>query len=293
MDDQIQLILSKIDELKAYVTGLAASPEPVPAPVATPEPVPAQVKSPIMAMIESPDWPEAVLPSLICDPNNEADKIERAGGIVETYLSQEIKEAGVRFLDFGCGEGHVVREASKHAYVAVGYDLIAKEDTYPLITADFDKVKESGPYDVILLYDVLDHATDPVDVLRKVKEVASPKAKIFVRCHPWCSIHGGHLYKKLNKAYAHLFLTNEEIQLFGELPKQRVVFPMFTYKGWIQDSGLVMIGEPIVDRVNLDAIFSKPLLTERIFQQKFTELGYKEFPKFQLEQTFLDYKLSV
>ena len=46
----------------------------------------------ILLDINSKSWPQAVEPALICDPNNETEKIERSKGIIEVYLYDSIKD---------------------------------------------------------------------------------------------------------------------------------------------------------------------------------------------------------
>jgi len=79
-------------------------------------------------------------------------------------------------------------------------------------------------YDFILINDVLDHAADPLDMLEQVNKIRNPETKIVVRCHPWTSRHGTHVYKQMNKAFLHLIFNPyhyDQCILLGESSNQR------------------------------------------------------------------------
>jgi 2-polyprenyl-3-methyl-5-hydroxy-6-metoxy-1,4-benzoquinol methylase len=138
--------------------------------------------------IETTEWPAAVEDVMM--PKTEEDWKRRGELIMDLVVLEFI--AGLRFLDFGCGGGDVVAAAERNgAAVAVGYDVSqtwGMGDTQRRIfTTDLETVRKMGPFDVILLYDVLDHLReDPVQVLSKVASLLSPQGRVYVRCHPWC-----------------------------------------------------------------------------------------------------------
>lgn len=171
----------------------------------------------IIELILSPEWPEAIAPFLICS-DTEEDKQERAEGILE-YVPFDLKDK--KICDYGCGEGHVSLIANKKGLDCIGYDIVKtgihKWDCNEnfILTTSYDKILHKSPFDVIILYDVLDHCKDPEDVLEKIKKISNNKTKIFVRCHSWMSRHGGHIYKQLNKAWVHLFLNENELKNIG------------------------------------------------------------------------------
>lgn len=196
-------------------------------------------------LLHSNNWPRAIDPSLICDTTLESDKEDRAEGILEIIIDTEIK--GLKFLDFGCGEGHVINKSTnKETKLSIGFDINKSEkwETWPqkdnvIFTDDWEKVLESGPYDVILLYDVLDHTKDPVEILKRVKTVCTDKTKVYIRCHPFCSRHGTHLYKQINKAFVHLVFTKTELEAMGFKEEEvfKVIHPQLTYHNWLEEAG--------------------------------------------------------
>jgi len=168
----------------------------------------------------------------------EKDNILRANAVLDMMMDKSL--AGMYFLDFGCGEGWVAKQAlSRGVIESVGYDIIGNENWNKIekvrFETDFHKLPKQY-FDVVFLYDVLDHCLDPLELMGQIKEVIKPNGSIHVRCHPWTSIHGTHLYKQgINKAYFHLFLKYEEIEeLIGQKPMftREEKNPLEAYHWW-------------------------------------------------------------
>lgn len=250
-------------------------------------------------ILNSEEWPEAVLEFQIADENSEEDKADRAEGVID-ILVQEVLE-NKKFLDFGCGEGHMAKYASKECVASVGYDVVKSkksklnwevEENKHMLTTDFEKVKEKGPYDIILIYDVLDHANNPVEVLNQAKSVLSENGKIYLRCHPWCGRHGGHLYRQMNKAFVHVVFTDSELKKLGlkyEEKINKVIRPILDYKlTFIKEAGLKVVSEDIENQ-DVENFFKKnKLVSERLKKAIDSEI----FPEFQMKQCFHDYVLT-
>jgi|694.fasta_scaffold116054_4 2-polyprenyl-3-methyl-5-hydroxy-6-metoxy-1,4-benzoquinol methylase len=258
----------------------------------------------LKTLLDSSDWPSAVFQVQIADENSEKDKEERAEGIADIILPNF---NGKKFLDFGCGEGHVAKHAASNATLSVGYDIerstksqLAWEDKKEnlLLTTNFETVRSEGPYDIILIYDVLDHAKDESmsEILARAKSVLSEDGSIYLRCHPWCGRHGGHAYRKINKAFVHLVLTEDELKEVGlDLePTQKVLFPLVTYSKAIEDAGLIDSQERDIDFQDVEPFFSEnPIVKNRILKVFGIEKwGKNEKPAFQMSQCFVDYVLK-
>lgn len=313
MREKLERLRDLVDELIRDIDGSQAPLEIVDPPEAfasTAEessPKPPTPQAPdwpeVERLLESDEWPEAVFAAQITDENSERDKEDRAEGIADILLPPM---RGKKFLDFGCGEGHVAKHVSKEASLSVGYDpqrppksQLAWEESQGslLLTTDFQKVKNSGPYDVILLYDVVDHVVgaSAAEVLSKAAEVLAENGKVFLRCHPWCGRHGGHLYRKINKAFVHLVLSDDELRSKGVTPEHntKVIKPLVAYAEAIKASGLAQESEPEVDSQEVEVFFKEtPAIRERILRHWGVSSWDTDPPAFQMSQCFVDYVLK-
>lgn len=246
----------------------------------------------LLDLLQSNDWPLAAPKFLICN-DTDKDKSDRAEGILN-YMGENFTNR--KFCDFGCGEGHVAKEVGKTSVLSVGYDIV-KEGNLPwettqdgfTLTNNLDKVKESAPYDFILLYDVLDHSQNPVEVLQQVKSISNENTKVIVRCHSWMSRHATHLYQKINKAWIHLVFTEEELKLMGlEAPfTQKYFFPIGQQEGWFKAAGFSVVSSDVI-KSEVEPFFRKPKIVSRLPMDKF-----KDFPEWQMSQSFNDYVLKL
>ena len=236
-------------------------------------------------LLHSDKWPLAVDPRRIGDTNSDADKMARAAAILDQVVDVPI--AGKRLLDFGCGEGHVAFAAiEREVDVAVGYDLLKQGwGQFPslsnlVLTTELAVTDEYAPYDVILMHDVLDHCLDPVEALEEAREFLADGGRICVKCHPFCSRHGGHNYHTLNRAYAQLF--------FPEGEGQRVLRPFQEYREWFEDAGLnVLYERPEYGEVPKFFQMS-PYLSDKLKDL----YGQADFPEEELRIESIVYSLS-
>lgn len=294
---QRELLMSKV----AATNNTPSAPLPPQVAVAPPEATEFEL---LKSLLEA-GWPEAVPSELICDMKSTPDKQERAQGILDIIVDEDIKDKS--FLDFGCGEGFLAQVAAKNAKIAVGYDIVQSGDLKweaeadkCLLTTNMAEVQKHAPYDVICLYDVLDHVTDPIAVLKQAKDLVGDMGRIYARCHPWCSRHGSNLYYEVNKAYIHLIFTEEELATLGYVapPNIKVLFPQMTYDKIIKASDLKIVSR-YTDNDPLESFFlNNDVIKQRILANwdapiPFANPGWKieKFPKDQLEQSFVDFVL--
>jgi SAM-dependent methyltransferase len=95
-----------------------------------------------------------------------------------------------RVLDVGCGEGGAYEPLrAAGASVVAGIELmpgpaeVARQRYDEVVVGDAVEAVahlESGPYDTVICYDVLEHLVDPGALLRKLHDVAAPNARIHV-----------------------------------------------------------------------------------------------------------------
>ncbi|MHA2427217.1 MAG: methyltransferase domain-containing protein [Candidatus Hermodarchaeia archaeon] len=230
-------------------------------------------------------WPPAVPEEMICDVESEEDKNIRAEEILLNFINTDMR--GMRFLDCGCGEGHLAKFASKTAAMSVGYDIGVKETVKEnnfLLTSDFAQVKKHAPYDYILLFDTLDHADDPGKLLKDLTSVSKANTIIKIRCHPYSSRHGAHQYRKLNLAYLHIVLRPEEFEQHGLEPKPVEIYNESDYRQWFSDIGAVVnVYKPV--RTTVEGFFQKGLVKKRIIDN-----GIQDFDFLEIE--FIDFEVG-
>ncbi|MEO7277719.1 MAG: class I SAM-dependent methyltransferase [Sphingomicrobium sp.] len=87
---------------------------------------------------------------------------------------------GARVLDFGCGNGQFLKEASDAGYIAEGVELDQAARASAAVNSgctvqSLDEVRKSGvSYAVIHLGDVLEHLPDPAATLRDLQGLLAP-----------------------------------------------------------------------------------------------------------------------
>lgn len=197
---------------------------------------PKEVKRRLPVPMDDPNWPVALPTGAIVA--NDSQKWARANTIFTKFETFRGKT-----LDFGCGEGHTTVALHDQNIQVVGYDNQVYENwvkissSDELFTADWDTIVRDGPYDSILLHDVLDHVEgeEVEEALEKVDSVLAEKGRVYVMTHPYSSRHGGHLYTTTNKAYLHLLLDDEDIaQNFPDAPpNQQIVKPQGQYQKYL------------------------------------------------------------
>lgn len=258
-------------------------------------------------LAKSDVWPEAVPPDLLCG-EDEDSKLARASGIVQEFIKTDVSKK--RFLDFGCGEGHVpyVVASIFDAEFSTGYDV--KEQNWSnldknremknlLLTNQWEDALEKGPYDVILVNDVIDHSADPLKALNQIRLAKRPEiGKVYMRCHPWTSRHGTHLYKTLNRAYLHLVFTPDELYAMGlkEMATQPALAPLSFYRHLFRETGFTVVKEETVTQP-VELFFTRnPALLRRIKEKWRTSTNEElatgvRFPREIMEIQFVDYML--
>ncbi len=219
-------------------------------------------------MTKSDIWPDAIDPELIGGDSAE-DKANRAEGILRDFVKIDL--TGKRFLDYGCGDGFVAAAAAANhgTALSVGYDPVATGwESHPPMPHKLTLTTHlaDNEFDVVLLHDVLDHASDPLELLQQAKLSKKLDGKIFVRCHPWASRHGTHLYRKLNKAYLQLVFTESELIAMGYKGEKviRPLDPVSQYRRLFAEMDLQIVEESTISQP-VDAFFTtRPAVVRRI-----------------------------
>jgi 2-polyprenyl-3-methyl-5-hydroxy-6-metoxy-1,4-benzoquinol methylase len=78
-----------------------------------------------------------------------------------------------RVLDYGCGDGTILRALNAAGIACLGYEPYARADD-ARITDSLPSVKAAGPFAGIILSDVLEHVPSPVTVLQECFDLLAP-----------------------------------------------------------------------------------------------------------------------
>lgn len=111
-----------------------------------------QVIDPVLSrqMASSPSW--------------VGHQLELASRLLQRAATTDV----VRFLDYGCGNGTVVRAVSGPRVHATGFDPHSSSEN---ATRSLEQVRMASPFDLILLSDVLEHVQEPRRVLAQCREL--------------------------------------------------------------------------------------------------------------------------
>lgn len=248
----------------------------------------------ILDLVTSYLWPEAVPQSLMV--KDHKDIRQRSYSIIGYYVGDL---EGKRFLDFGCGDGSCVSAATNIAKEAWGYDIKRHSDWENRnCSDDIDYIIDKGPFDIIMLYDVIDHITESLfsDTINKIRHLCNKHTQILVRCHPWSSIHGGHLYNKANKAFLHWFTPDEDYESWCEYGTNILTYPLDYYGSIFNNAGLIVrsIQENFISNPKLADIMLSEDVIHYILHRKYQGVKFTADSYFpSIHREYIDYVLSL
>jgi len=165
-----------------------------------------------------------------------ADKIHSAGGYYHTRLNQIYQfviSPGQKVLEIGCGQGELLASLLPSYGVGVDFSGKALEQArlqhprlYFLEADAHDLSQVEGPFDVIILSDLLNDSWDVQEVLQHVRELCTPATRVVINVYSHLWEQPLELAQKCNLATPMLsqnWLTVEDIAGLLELSDFEVV----------------------------------------------------------------------
>lgn len=158
--------------------------------------------------------------------------------ILKKYVKAE---TGIRFLDIGCGPGNVLQIAKDSGWDCTGLELshwaaeIAKKNKLNVIEGTLNDAHfPEDHFDVISMFDVLEHLPYPVDYVEHIYKILKPGGVVIVETPNIFGFFARHIYKQrseLVKPRAHicLYSTQTASRLFQTVPFLNVKVETFPY----------------------------------------------------------------
>ena len=101
----------------------------------------------------------------------------------------ELDDKPKNLLDFGCGYGYVLRILNMRDLRCLGFDVSAERLVRAGLAAtnDMEELHKSGPFDVILCFDVLEHVPYPNKTLELLAALSSDQTLLGINVPDLCS----------------------------------------------------------------------------------------------------------
>ncbi len=136
---------------------------------------------------------------------------QNAAEFVIPFIEEKISlKPGMRVLEIGCGEGGVLKAFARRGCRGVGVELDPprvkdakifleeelRSGQLRLVQKDIYEADEetdlNGPFDIIVLKDVIEHIHDQEKLIGRMKQLLRPGGIVFFGFPPWYMPFGGH-----------------------------------------------------------------------------------------------------
>lgn len=135
------------------------------------------------------DDPEGFFESAYFDADGGWEGHPEAAGYRDALRRLRAAAGTGRLLDVGCGTGAFLGAASAHGFAAEGLEVSPKAAAraralghrVTLFDGDLTRLPPLGAFDVVSLWDVLEHLADPVAALAALKANLKPSGRLLLR----------------------------------------------------------------------------------------------------------------
>jgi 2-polyprenyl-3-methyl-5-hydroxy-6-metoxy-1,4-benzoquinol methylase len=103
-------------------------------------------------------------------------------------ISFHLRQGKRKLLDIGCNEGRTLSQYARNGFQAEGLELnevaaaAARRRGFKVFTETLEKFKPEEGYDIVVLSNVLEHAINPLDMLRHVRRLLRPGGQVWISC---------------------------------------------------------------------------------------------------------------
>ena len=137
-------------------------------------------------------------------------------------------KTGHKLLDVGCGKGRFLAYAARHGWDVYGLEpadngrQIARQRLGDRVVASFDELPSDNPFDVITLWHVLEHISEPTSLLEEIRPLVGPGGVICIAVPNFASLQA----RIGRKSWGHL-----------DVPRHRVHYTPQTIRRTLERSG--------------------------------------------------------
>jgi len=117
-------------------------------------------------------------------------------------ISFHLRQGSGRLLDVGCNEGRSLPLYARNGFLVEGLEIndraamSARERGFPVFTVPLADFAPESLYDIVVLSNVLEHASDPVAMLMQIRRLLQPGGELWISCPNgssfWRRIFGHH-----------------------------------------------------------------------------------------------------
>lgn len=97
----------------------------------------------------------------------------------EICARREIKRSPARYFELGVGQGHLYQLFVERGWDCTGVDPGNWASRFPNVHHDLSEVNPRLSADLLVAFDVLEHVSDPVSILRSLGKLAAPNARLY------------------------------------------------------------------------------------------------------------------